>query len=153
MCATVSNLYNVRNSNYNNNYLFDILLCLQLFVSNNTCSPDLYSGYLQTTTVLFTRTASSHQTNWITTTRCLLCLVFLLPCTNSLTNVLEVECSCLGFLENSFLTSFLFVYFVHIACCIRLVVYLLFWYWCCCWLTYNKFDICFSVASVYRFEC
>ena len=31
MCATVSNLYNVYNNNYNNNCLLDILLCLQSF--------------------------------------------------------------------------------------------------------------------------
>ena len=46
-----------------------------LFVINNTCLLNLYSGDLQTTTALFTRNASSRKTDWITTTRCPLCLV------------------------------------------------------------------------------
>ena len=45
-----------------------------LFVSNSTCSLDLYSGDVQTKTVLFTHKVSSHKTDWITTTCHLLCL-------------------------------------------------------------------------------
>ena len=72
LCATVSNLYNVYNNNYNNNCSLDILLCLQP-VSNNTCSLDLYSRNLQTTTVLFMQRIFT-QDYWITTICCLLCL-------------------------------------------------------------------------------
>ena len=70
-----SNLYN---NIYNYNCLFINLLCLQpfykqqhlfiilltqLFAGTNTCSLDLYSGDLQTMTILFTRNASSHKTD------------------------------------------------------------------------------------------
>ena len=47
------------------------------FVSDNSCSLGLYNGYFQTPTVFFTQTASSHKTDWITTTSCLFCLAFL----------------------------------------------------------------------------
>ena len=47
-------------------FFFSQLLTI-FFVSTNTCSLDLYSGDLQTTTVLFTRNVSSHNINWITT--------------------------------------------------------------------------------------
>ena len=59
--------------------LFDILLCLQAFVSNNTCSVELYNDHLQTTTVLCTRNVSLYKTGWIITTRCLCCLVLFSP--------------------------------------------------------------------------
>ena len=45
------------------------LSAYNLFASNNTCSLDLFSGDHQTTTVLFTRNASSHKTEWIPTAR------------------------------------------------------------------------------------
>ena len=48
-----------------------------LFASNNTCPLDLYSGDLQTTTVLFTHNSSSHKTDRITTTCRLLFLALL----------------------------------------------------------------------------
>ena len=52
-----------------------------------------------------------------------------------------------------FSLSRVLVYFVHVACCcVPLVIYLLFSNWCCCWFTYNKFDVCVSVAFVYRFN-
>ena len=74
----------------------------------NTCSYDLYSGDLQNRTVLFTRNASSHKTDWITTDCSLLCI----------TNILEMERSCSRLLENS-IKIFLFVYNVH-SCCVCL---------------------------------
>ena len=81
--------------NYNCNELFVILICILqatlvcyslhmpfrysvhiLRVNNYSCSLDLYSWNLQTTSVLFTLHASSHKTNWITTDYSrLLCLV------------------------------------------------------------------------------
>ena len=91
------------------------------FSSNNTYSLDLYSGDLQTTMVLFIRNVSSHKTDWITTTR-LLCLAFLLSYSNSLMNVLKVECLFSHLLVNSIATSLFFVYCVHIVCCCVLVL-------------------------------
>ena len=49
------------------------LSAYNLFVSNNTCSLNLYSAVLKTTTVLFTFDASLHKTDWITTACCLSC--------------------------------------------------------------------------------
>ena len=95
-----------------------------LFVRNNTCSLDLYSGDLQTTTVLFTHNATSHKSDWITTTCCcMLCVVFKYFCTNSLTNVLEVVCLRSRFFENS-------CAFFYIACYrVRLSITLLLFFW------------------------
>ena len=85
MCASVSNLYNIYNNNYNNNCLSIFFSTYNLSASNNAYPLDLYSGDLQTTSVLFTHNASSHKTDWITTARCLLCLGFLYSYKNSLT--------------------------------------------------------------------
>ena len=50
MCATVSELYNVLNNNYNNNCLFDVLICLQPF-----CKQQNLFGDFQTSIILFTQ--------------------------------------------------------------------------------------------------
>ena len=60
---------------------------------------------------------SSHQTDWITTARCLLCLAFLYAKEDSPMKLLEAVCSCLRLLKSSIATSVLFVYIVYIACC------------------------------------
>ena len=130
ICATGSNLYNV----YGNKIACTIFFSAgNLFVSNNTCSLNLYSRDLITKTVTFTRNASSHKTNWIITTRFLLCLAFIktkakshktnwiittrfLLCiafiktkAKSLTNILVVECSCSRILAKFIATTLLFV--------------------------------------------
>ena len=127
-CATVSNLLYVT-------IISTIITCSLFFsahilcVSNNTCSLGLYSGDLKTMTVHFTRNAPSHNTDWILTIRCLYAHV------KSLTNILEVENSCVRFLEDSIATSLLFTYLVLIACCsVCLLVYPSFSHWCC-WFT------------------
>ena len=103
------------------------ILYISLRVSTNNCSVDLYNGDLHTTTVFFTRNASSHKTDWILTTGCLLCLTFLYAHVNSLINIFEVECSRFYFLENSIATSLLFVYFLHITWrCVCILIYPLF---------------------------
>ena len=95
-----------------------------LFINNNTCSLDLYSSNLQTTTVLFTRNASSHKTDWIHTTRCLFSLAILYAQVISLMKVLEVECSGFRFVNNYITISLLLSYFLLIACCcVRLLDY------------------------------
>ena len=109
---------------YNNNLFYSLFFfAYNLFVNNNACSFDLYSSDLQTT-VLFTCNAFSHKTDWVLTTCCLLCLVFLDAHANSLIKVLEVECSRHLPLGNSIAFSLIFVYWVHTACCcVRLLVY------------------------------
>ena len=87
-----------------------------LFVSNNTCSLDLYSEDLQNKTAVFTRNVSSQKTNWITTTHCLFCLAILNVQVISLMKVLEVERSGLCFIEISIATTFLFMDCAHSAC-------------------------------------
>ena len=94
-----------------------LFFAYKLFVNNSTCSLDLYSSDLQTTTVLFTIYSSSHKTDWILTTRCLICLVVLYAHANSMMKVLEAEYSCLRLLKSFIATSTLFAYFDHIACC------------------------------------
>ena len=80
----------------------------KLFQSNNTYSLGLYSGDLQTTTVLFTqRVFTQDWLNYYYSQSTLSCLM----------NVLEVKCLCSRFLENSIATSLLFVDCVNIACC------------------------------------
>ena len=64
--------YDVGVSFGNNNYLF-VILC----VSNSTYLLDLYNVDFQTMIILFTRFSSSPKTDWITTTRHLLCLAFI----------------------------------------------------------------------------
>ena len=117
---------NIQYNNYNNDYLFAILNCLQLsciqhlsvilltttrysaynlFVSTNTYSLDLCSEEFQTTTVLFPSNVTLHKTDWITTTA-----------VYSIKKVLIVEYSCFRLLENSISASFLFVYNVHYRC-------------------------------------
>ena len=78
-----------------------IFFAYALCANNNTCSLDLYNEDVQTSTVLFTCDASSHKTDWILTTRCLLCLASLYAYVNDLINVLDVKCSWLRLLENS----------------------------------------------------
>ena len=102
---------------------------------------------------LFCSHATSHKADWILTDSCLLCFVFLYAHTFSLKNVLNVECSCFCFLELSIVTALLLVLFVHFACCVFAYVYLLFSCWCCCWFTYNKFDVCISVTFGLVFSC
>ena len=48
------------------------ILLTNFFASTNTCWLDLYSGDLQTMTVLYTHNESSHKTDRITTVRRLL---------------------------------------------------------------------------------
>ena len=96
---------------------------------------------LQTTTVLFTRNASSHENDWIlTTTYCLLSLAFLCL-TNILIRTLVVSPSSLLY------RNLIFVYFVHIACCFVLaymsILFVSYW---CCWFTCNNFVIFVCVA-------
>ena len=82
-----------------------------LFVSNNTCSLDLYSEDLQTKTVLFTRNASSHKTN------CLLYLAFLLSYRKSRMFMFLLPWE----LYHDFIVVW---YLVYIACCcVRILVY------------------------------
>ena len=108
LCATIYNL------------LYTTIIALWLFFL-------AYNGDIQPKTVLFTRHAPSHKADWILPTSCLLCLLFLYV--NSLMNILEVECSCSKFFENSIATSLLFVYFIYIACCcVHLLVYPLFFH-------------------------
>ena len=101
MCATVSCLMY-------GTIVTTIMFCSLLFsaltlcVISNTCSLDLYSGDLQTTTVFFTRYVSRHKTDRIFTTSCLLCLTFLHAHVHSLTNVHEVECFCFHSLYRDF---------------------------------------------------
>ena len=92
MCATVSNLMYVT-------IIATKITCslyfsaYNHFVRNNICSLYLYSGDLQTTTVLFTRNASLHKTDWILITlRLFLSCLFICPRKQS-DEVLEVECS------------------------------------------------------------
>ena len=47
----------------------------------------------------------------------------------------------------------LVVYFVHVVCCVFAYVYLRFSCWCCCWFSYNKFDVCICVAFGLLFSC
>ena len=67
MCAPVSNLYSVYITNYNNNCLFDILLCLQPILihysSHTTIRYSAHNVNVRTTTVLFTRKTTSHRTD------------------------------------------------------------------------------------------
>ena len=101
--------------------------------------------------VLFSRNESSHKFDWNITARCLLCLVLLYVQVISLMKVLEVECTGLCLIKNSIATTLLFVYCVHSAyCCVRILVYPIFSNACCCWFTWNEFDVFVSVAFVYR---
>ena len=67
---------------------------------------------------LFASHATSHKADWITTTRCLLCLALFYEQLISLMKVLEVERSGLRLLENSIAITYLFAYNVH-SCCVR----------------------------------
>ena len=103
-----SNLYHVRNNNYNSNYSFVILICLQsfckphfsilltsFFFKHYTYSLDLHNGDLQTTMQLHTRLTE------LPLTRCQLYLAFLYVHALSLPNVLKVERLRSRLLENS----------------------------------------------------
>ena len=122
MCATVFNLYNV----YNNNCLHDILItticnsAYNLFVRNYSCSLDLYSGDLQTMTVLFTRSATSHKTDWITTIRCLFALALLNAQVISLMKVLEVERFIFSRIITRLNCCLCCIYIIY--CCVRLLI-------------------------------
>ena len=126
-----------------------IIVC-SIFFSVYNPLVSLYNEGFQTTTIVSTHNTSSHKTNWITTTRRIFYLV--LSYANSLMNVLEVECSYSPLLENSIASLLLIGYFAYITCCVRVVVYLIFSYWCCCWFMYIKFDVWVSASFVYRFN-
>ena len=115
-------------------------------VDNNNA--DLYSVNHQTTTVHMQRIFTQDWRNsyyWLPVLSCL--FIFLYAHVNSLTNILEVECLCFRFLENSIATKLLLMCFVHIACCcVRLLVYPYFPHWCC-W-----FSLCVCIAFNYRFN-
>ena len=87
-----------------------------LFANNKTYSLNLYSGDLQTTTVLFTFDKSSHKAEWITSSLRLLCLTLLLSYTISIMNVKQ----------NYITTLFLSVYNLH-SCCVRLRCFFVFY--------------------------
>ena len=97
--------------------MFAILFCLQLRFfeqrsSNHHCSVHTQRVFTQV---------------WIIS--CLLCPAFLYAPVNSLTNIIELECSCCRHLEKPIVTSLLFVYFFNIAsCCVHLLIYLLFFH-------------------------
>ena len=117
-----------------------------MYVNNNTCSLYLYSEHLQTATVRCTHNASAHKTEWNTATVVWFVLPFLWA---------RLQCDERSrFLDNSIATVLLFVYFVQVACCAYANVYPLFSCWCCCcWFTYNKFDVCISVTFGLLFSC
>ena len=109
---------------HNNNYLFVIFLCTSVLVSTNNCSVDLYNCDYQTTTVFFTLNFSQ---GWLYSYRLVVflpfyCFALLLSNTNSLLKVLEVEHSCSRFFENCIAT-----------------------FACCCWFTWNVFNLFVSV--------
>ena len=109
-----------------------------LFVSHNICSLDLYSGDLQTTTVLFACNVSSHQADWVTTTRCLLCDQSDEGSWSEMFGALPPQ---------EFYYAYI-VFCVFCTQCLLLLVYSFFSY-ACCWFTWNKLDIFVSVAFVY----
>ena len=76
-----SNLYYVYDNNYNNNYSFVILICLQPF-----CRPHLY--FILHTTQIF-KHSTSHKADWITTDCCLLTLALLHVHVFTLQNVVK----------------------------------------------------------------
>ena len=136
VCDTVSNLYIV----YNNNCLFDILLTTEIFKQR------LFSSHA--------KRIHTRLTEFLLPTVC-----FDLPFnSNTQTDVLEVECLCSLFLEDSIATALLLVLCVHITVCVlcthcclcvRVLVNHSFSH-ACCWLTYNQFDVFVSIAFVYR---
>ena len=99
--------------------LYNNLYC-NLFVSNKICSLDLYSGDLQTMTVLFTRSATSHKTDWITTIRCLFALALLNAQVISLMKVLEVERFIFSRIITRLNCCLCCIYIIY--CCVRLLI-------------------------------
>ena len=94
------------------------VLYTSVLVCTNNCSVDPSNGDLDTMTDFFIKC-------WLNS----YCLSSELSCLfifqrNSLTNVIEVECACSYFAENSIATSFLFVHCEHI------VVYVLCTHYC-----------------------
>ena len=93
--------------------------------------------------------ATLHKIDWITITRCLLCLAFLYAQVISLMKVLER--SRLRLLEKSIPTTLLLVYCVHSAWgYVPILVYPIFSYACCCCFTWNNSNIFVSVPFVHR---
>ena len=60
LCATVQTFTTITTTIISCSLFFS---ANNLFISNNTCSLDLYCGDLQTTTMLFTHNTSSHKTD------------------------------------------------------------------------------------------
>ena len=133
-----ANFYHVYNNNYNHNYPLVIHICLQHFC---TYSLDLYSEDL------FRSNATSHNTEWITTDSCLLCLAF------KQKNILKVEYLYTRFLNKSIPTSWFLVHLIYLAGCVFPYVYRLFSCWCCCWFTIFKFDVFISVGLLQKVSC
>ena len=102
---------------------------------------------------LFCSHATSHKADWILTTCCLLCLGLLYAQVISLMKVLEVERSGLSLLKNSTATTFL-VCVLWTQCWWLLAHTFLFLFlsYCCCWFTYNQFDLNVSIAFAYCFH-
>ena len=155
MGATVSNLYNVDHNNYNNNFSFDILLCLQAFCKRQHLCVFLLTqlfAILLTADVFKPRMFPSHLTRLHTRLTELLLLVvcFVLPLSRELycdfifvsdwiTTTYRLLCLaafsrtllwfhfCLCVVYTLPVVAFGYVAFLSLS----------YSYWCCCWFTYN----------------
>ena len=122
------------NNNYNNNYSFFILICLQPFRK-----PHLY--FILHTTDMFNQT-TSHKTDCITLSKWSLCLAILYVYTFNLQNVLKAEGLWSRLIESSIRTARMYAFShlsVHYACC-------------CCWFRCSMYLlVCICVVCIVPF--
>ena len=140
------------------------MLLFTLFrIRNNNCSIELYSRYLQTRIIRFTRNVCSHKTDWKLSEFPLpgqSCLLY--RRVNSLMNALEGERLCLCQISINvnklFIVIVVFYLRLSLQCWFCMITRLSpFLYWCCCYNCclfldqVNKSIVFVLVAFVYYF--